>query len=441
MNSEPPAYTEDFFEERITHFLQLRMLRSFCLLAIVITIHSLLIFREMLLLISGIVLGSYIVSFLLTFSRHQELGKYLLIITAISHLFITASFLRRAAGEQMIYIRMGSMNLYYDNLVIIIFCFVGITLCYFYLSKLQQVQFLQTIQVNKEVEEVINYFATSVFQANTPEEILWDISRNCISKFGFNDCKFYLMKDNKTMLMERAAYGPKNPTNLKNNAPIEISVGKGIVGSVAATGQPEIVVNTSKDSRYIVNGTKRLSEIAVPLIYQGEVFGVIYSGHSERNFFQPKHLNILRIVAAFASNKIAAARAQEKHRKGERIDRETERLKEVDITSADERFLHKAIEIVENQMYDPNFNVEIFIKQMPLQYSQSSRKLKAMTGQTPVQFIRLMRLERAAQKLICQEDNVTQIAYSVGFNNLSWFAKCFKEQYGKSPSDYMNSVD
>src|SRR3546814_20917261 len=71
---------------------------------------------------------------------------------------------------------------------------------------------------------------------------------------------------------------------------------------------------------------------------------------------------------------------------------------------------------------------------MELGRTQVERKLKALTGQTPVEFIRIMRLKRAAQKIAAKEDAVSQIAYSVGFNNLSYFATCFKEQFGESPS-------
>lgn len=110
--------------------------------------------------------------------------------------------------------------------------------------------------------------------------------------------------------------------------------------------------------------------------------------------------------------------------------------KEIAITSADECFLRQAMEVVEKQMHDFDFNVEAFIEQMPLEHTQVSRKLKALTGQAPFQFIRMMRLKRAAQKIVQREDNISQIAYSVGFNNLSWFAKCFKEQFGQNPSEY-----
>lgn len=119
----------------------------------------------------------------------------------------------------------------------------------------------------------------------------------------------------------------------------------------------------------------------------------------------------------------------------ERFSREiTVQPRDIAITSADERFLQKAMEIVECNMADSDFNVKAFIGQMGLGRSQVEAKLKALTGQTPVEFIRIFRLKRAAQKIAAKEDTVSRIAYSVGFNNLSYFAKCFKEQFGQPPS-------
>src|SRR3546814_17724066 len=103
----------------------------------------------------------------------------------------------------------------------------------------------------------------------------------------------------------------------------------------------------------------------------------------------------------------------------ERFSREvTLQPKDITITSSDERFLQKAMDIVESNMGNFEFNVQAFNGEMELGRTQVERKLKALTGQTPVEFIRIMRLKRDAQKIAAKEDAVSQIAYSVGVNNI-----------------------
>jgi len=121
------------------------------------------------------------------------------------------------------------------------------------------------------------------------------------------------------VLVQKAAYGPKNPKDFEIENPLEIPVGKGIVGNVVKSGKAEIVYDTSRDSRYIADDDNRLSEIAVPIIYQGKVIGVIDSEHSKRRFFNEEHLRILSTIASICSTKIAKAQsdvaAQERERR------------------------------------------------------------------------------------------------------------------------------
>jgi signal transduction histidine kinase/ligand-binding sensor domain-containing protein/DNA-binding response OmpR family regulator len=110
--------------------------------------------------------------------------------------------------------------------------------------------------------------------------------------------------------------------------------------------------------------------------------------------------------------------------------------KEITVTSADERFLARAIEIIENNMNEPGFGVDLFGKQMGLSHSQLHRKIQALTNHSPVEFIRIYRLKRAASLLTQKFGNISEIAYEVGFSNPAYFAECFRKQYGKSPSEY-----
>ena len=70
--------------------------------------------------------------------------------------------------------------------------------------------------------------------------------------------------------------------------------------------------------------------------------------------------------------------------------------------------------------------------------TQLYRKLKALVGQSANQFIRTYRLKRAAQLLQDSDMTVSEITYTVGFNDLQYFRDCFKKQFGVTPSDYGN---
>ncbi len=172
------------------------------------------------------------------------------------------------------------------------------------------------IRTNREVEHAINYFATSLYGQNSVDEILWDIAKNCMSRLGFLDCVIYLVDEPGGKLVQRAAYGPKNPQDFQILQPIEIPLGQGIVGSVARSGLAEIVEDTALDARYIVDDQARRSEITVPIIYQDKVIGIIDSEHPEAGFFQPKHLSILTTIAALCANKLVKVQAEEEARKG-----------------------------------------------------------------------------------------------------------------------------
>ncbi|ELR71319.1 hypothetical protein C900_02934 [Fulvivirga imtechensis AK7] len=169
-----------------------------------------------------------------------------------------------------------------------------------------------------ELEEVLIYFSTSILGKNTEEEILWDLAKNCISKLGFVDAVIYMLDKKCTKLIQKAAYGSKNPKSYDIYQPIDIPVGQGITGTVAQTGIAEIVKDTTKDSRYILDDEARLSEITVPIkLEDGNVIGVIDCEHPEKGYFTDQHLRILTAIASIAAVKIGRVRSEEKAREEE----------------------------------------------------------------------------------------------------------------------------
>jgi signal transduction histidine kinase/DNA-binding response OmpR family regulator len=106
--------------------------------------------------------------------------------------------------------------------------------------------------------------------------------------------------------------------------------------------------------------------------------------------------------------------------------------------SEDEKFLFRLKESVEKRLSE-ELSVDVLRKELGLSRVQLSRKVNALVGIPVNDYIRLLRLKKAAQLLDKKWGSVSDVAYEVGFTNLSYFSKCFKEQYGKTPSEYADA--
>lgn len=112
----------------------------------------------------------------------------------------------------------------------------------------------------------------------------------------------------------------------------------------------------------------------------------------------------------------------------------------VEIEHPEEQFLNKLVEIVEESMEDSEFNVAVLVDRMGMSQTVLYKKIKALTGMTIIDFIKSIRLKRAAQLLSQQKLHIAEVAYAVGFNDRKYFSKEFKKQFGKSPSEYIEQA-
>ncbi|WP_430814889.1 hybrid sensor histidine kinase/response regulator transcription factor [Carboxylicivirga sp. RSCT41] len=109
---------------------------------------------------------------------------------------------------------------------------------------------------------------------------------------------------------------------------------------------------------------------------------------------------------------------------------------EVTSTSVDEQFIQKALDVVRANMEDEAFGVEEFGRELAMSRSNLHRKIKALTNKSTTDFIRTIRLKEAAARLISSDDQISEIAYKVGFNSSSYFIKSFKKEFKMSPGQY-----
>ncbi len=113
---------------------------------------------------------------------------------------------------------------------------------------------------------------------------------------------------------------------------------------------------------------------------------------------------------------------------------------EITITPLDEKLIKNAIKLVEDNISDSEFSVERLSRELGISRVHLYKKMMSVTGKSPIEFIRIIRLKRAAQLLRESQLNISEIAYQVGINNPKIFSKYFKEEFDVLPSQYQNNA-
>ena len=113
-----------------------------------------------------------------------------------------------------------------------------------------------------------------------------------------------------------------------------------------------------------------------------------------------------------------------------------ERKKQPEMSSHDRKFMEKLTELMEKNMDNGDLIVDDLVRELAVSRSVFFKKLKTLTGLAPIEFIKEMRVTRAAQLIEGGDYNMTQIAYMVGINDPRYFSKCFKQRFGMTPTEY-----
>lgn len=113
---------------------------------------------------------------------------------------------------------------------------------------------------------------------------------------------------------------------------------------------------------------------------------------------------------------------------------------EISVNSVDERFLQKVMEVLETHLANTSFDVEMFSRETGMSRAHLHRKLKSLTDHSPGDLIRNHRLKRAASLLQQKSGNISEVAYAVGYNSLTYFAKSFRNHFGQTPSEFVSEV-
>ena len=141
----------------------------------------------------------------------------------------------------------------------------------------------------------------------------------------------------------------------------------------------------------------------------------------------------LKILFARVDNLIRSSKMrQAAFRKEENLD-----LESLAYPSADKQFLQSIIDSIEQHLEESEFDLEQLAADKNMSKSTLYRKIKSMTGMTPLDFIRNIKMKRACMMLFNRSHTISEVAYAVGFNSPKYFTRCFKDEFGVTPSEYL----
>lgn len=145
-------------------------------------------------------------------------------------------------------------------------------------------------------------------KCSAARECVWALTDAAIGIFALPDCVAYLLNDDGQTLTQVSGFGPKMKLpQLLENA-ITLRIGQGIVGHVAAARQLIRIDDTRVDARYVLDDDQRLSELAIPIQHNDNLFGVLDMEHAARAFYDAQHERVLTHMAALTAARIDALR-------------------------------------------------------------------------------------------------------------------------------------
>lgn len=293
------------------------------------------------------------------------------------------------------------------------------------LNKIFEIKELQNIIGDTyNVTRVLSYFATSLFDKRKEDDVLWDIVKNAIGKLDLEDCVIYMLDKERNVLVQKAAYGNKDKGTRKILSPIEIPLGEGIVGSVARSGQWELISDVSQDARYVLDDMQRQSELAVPVHDEGVVLGVLDSEHSEKGFFKKQHIFLFQLIA-----KLTAAKLKQLVKK-----------ESATITNDNGYYKELCFLLDTEKIYkNPDISLSSIALQLDISATYLSQLINKISGVNFSDFINEYRVKES-QRLLTHPNYtgyaILSIGLESGFNSKSTFYAAFKKHTGVTPSIY-----
>lgn len=258
-------------------------------------------------------------------------------------------------------------------------------------------------------------------------DLLWQISTESISHLDIVDFIIYSFDEKSGELSQEAGFGMKVNKEKQIQDPLNVVLGKGIVGDAAHRMNFQMVSDTSADKRYIVDGYKNSSELAVPIIWQGKLLGVLDSEHPRQNFYKEAHLDLFYTIASFLGPRLSPGFSSRKS-----------------ITKENKYYL-QFIELMENDFLyrDEGLSLNKVAAQFGINKCYLSKIINEASKKRFTEIVNAYRVEDVKASIHSgrhKNFTIMSLAFDAGFASKASFNSIFKKQTGLTPTKYIRQL-
>lgn len=253
--------------------------------------------------------------------------------------------------------------------------------------------------------QILNKFAQNLIQLSTRSELIWYVVEEVVGQLGFIDCVIYLYDENRKILVQRAAFGEKKGVENTIQDALEIHLGQGITGYVAQSQIAEIIPDTHLDGRYLEDIRQMRSEIAIPIVQEAQLLGVIDCEHTETNFFTQDHLNFLSTVASMLAGRLSQWQILEKLQE-----------KQTELSESEEKYRH---------LFEQSDDAMMLLTEHKFELVNAAAA-RIFKYSTPEEMLEIHPSEASPEYQPCGQSSfekaelMMQIAVEKGYNRFEW---------------------
>ena len=275
----------------------------------------------------------------------------------------------------------------------------------------------------------LNQLHQFMVKTRSLDELLWGVTNTCTRLLRLEDFVIYIYKKKEELLVQSAAYGEKCIDERLIINPMQIPIGKGIVGISALTKSPQQVNDTRQNIHYLVDDQPRRSELAVPIIWNNKVIGVVDSEHHHQNFFSSTYLDFFCLIANLSAPIMAKLIQKEKKK-----------------TRVENKYYQELIRLLEEKKVYRNksLSLQMIARLLDISSVYLSQIIHQVSDQSFSALVNQYRV-REVKLLIKQNKhlhyNILSLAYQAGFNSKSSFNANFKSQTRLTPSQFIKQLE